>query len=100
MKTCFLCTQPIRPGQPTHEHHAERLRSEGGTTTETVHASCHALFHSQNGQFREWGRQGGKIAAFTRRWSFNLRNVATHPAYEFDRQYYRALYAPKGAAYV
>ena len=29
----------------------------------------------------------------TEAWAFNLKNVRNHPAYEFDRQYYRALYA-------
>jgi hypothetical protein len=97
--TCFLCTRRIRQGQPTHEHHAERLRSEGGATTEKVHASCHVRFHSQNRQFREWGRRGGITTATTRRWSFNLRNVKDNPAFDFDRKYYTALYA-RGGSYV
>ena len=97
---CFLCSLPIITGQQMHRHHHLQLKSRGGTQTATVHGDCHRAHHSTNGQFAEWGRQGGKIAALTRRWSLNLRNVATHPAYEFDRQYYLALYAPKGAAYV
>ena len=94
---CCLCPHPIREGDEVEYHHPV-YKSRGGQEVKPAHKACHRAHHAPD--FPEWGRQGGKIAALTRRWSLNLRNVATHPAYEFDRQYYRALYAPKGAAYV
>lgn len=90
---CLLCRLPILTGQEVHQHHHEVLKSQGGTATAPVHGNCHRQHHSSNGQFAEWGREGGKITAITRRWSFNLRHVKDNPAFEFDRQYYRTLYA-------
>ena len=87
--TCLLCSLPILTGEEVHQHHHKELKSRGGTETAPVHGSCHRAHHSNVGDFKRWGQQ----SAETRRWSFNLRNVRTHPAYDFDRQYYLALYA-------
>jgi len=85
---CAICFKPITPDQEKNEHHPVH-KSLGGTTTIPLHKNCHVGLHRGRGDFREWG----KISAVTRAWAFNLKNVRTHPAYEFDRQYYLALYA-------
>lgn len=86
--TCFLCNLEIKPDQTVNLHHPT-YKSRGGTETLPVHERCHVEYHSRQGDFREWGRQ----SAQTRRWAFNLKNVKTHPAYDFDRAYYSMLYA-------
>lgn len=73
-------------------HHTV-YKSKGGTHVEPAHKRCHVEHHSQQNDFRNWGRQGGQISAITRRWAFNLRSVRNNPAYEFDRAFYRAYYA-------
>jgi hypothetical protein len=94
--TCYLCNQPIGPQATINWHHYETLKSEGGTKTAPTHRSCHVEYHSTNGQFQQWGKQGGKLAALTMRWAFNLKNVSTHPAYEQHRQFYLMNYAYAG----
>jgi hypothetical protein len=89
--TCFFCEQPIQPGDVNMHHPV--YRSQGGTHVEPSHKSCHVAHHSDSGDFKSWGRIGGQITALTRRWSFNLRGVKDHPAYDFDRAYYIAHYA-------
>jgi hypothetical protein len=93
---CLLCSLPILTGEEVHQHHHLELKSGGGIETAPVHGRCHRAHHSNSGEFQEWGREGGKVTATTRRWSFNLRNVKDDPRYSFDRQYYSALYAPGG----
>ena len=85
---CFFCKQEIRPDQQVNLHHPV-YKSRGGTEVEPAHESCHVEYHSRKGDFRAWGRQ----SAQTRRWAFNLKNVRTNPAYDFDRSYYLMLYA-------
>ena len=84
---CALCSQLIEPGDV--EMHHPVYRSHGGTETVPTHRACHVAYHSKAGDFRSWGRR----SAQTRRWAFNLKHVRTHPAYDFDRAYYLALYA-------
>jgi hypothetical protein len=86
--TCYFCSQPIEPDQSINLHHPI-YRSHGGTQVEPAHERCHVEYHSRQGDFKKWGRQ----SAATRRWAFNLKNVKDNPAYEFDRQYYLALYS-------
>jgi hypothetical protein len=90
---CLLCSLPILTGQEVHQHHHEILKSQGGTETAPVHGHCHRAHHSNRGEFRQWGSEGGQRSALTRRWSFNLQNVRSNPAFDFDRAYYLALYA-------
>ena len=85
---CYFCKTEIRPDEPVNLHHTT-YKSRGGTHVEPAHEKCHVEFHSRQGDFRAWGRQ----SAETRRWAFNLRNVRDNPAFDFDRQYYLALYA-------
>ena len=85
---CFLCSQAIT-NQDEIEYHHPAYKSRGGVETFPTHKSCHRNHHSSKGDFKEWG----KLSALTRAWSFNLLNVRTHPAYEFDRSYYLTLYA-------
>ncbi len=85
---CYLCQQPIN-AQDEIEYHHPVYKSRGGAETAPTHRECHRQHHSSNGDFREWG----KLSALTRRWAFNLKHVKEHPAYDFDRQYYLALYA-------
>jgi hypothetical protein len=89
---CLFCQMPIQQGDVVNQHHVI-YRSQGGTETKPAHAECHRHHHSSQGDFKSWGRIGGQITALTRRWAFNLKNVRTNPAYDFDRAYYRALYA-------
>jgi hypothetical protein len=89
---CFFCSLPILTGQTVNHHHVT-YKSRGGTETAPAHQHCHVNQHSTSGDFREFGRIGGKVTATTRVWALNLRNVRNSPAYEFDRQFYRALYA-------
>jgi hypothetical protein len=86
--TCYFCRLEITPDQPVNLHHPT-YKSNGGTHVEPAHERCHVEYHSRQGDFRAWGRLGAQ----TRRWAFNLKNVKDNPAFEFDRQYYLALYA-------
>ena len=86
--TCSICTKPITQGQPVNQHH-DVYKSQGGTDTASSHQECHVRLHSSRGDFREWGKESAR----TRRWAFNLLNVRSHPAYDFDRAYYLMLYA-------
>ena len=90
---CLLCSLPILTGEEVHQHHHKELKSRGGTETAPVHGHCHQSPPQHQGRIQKWGSKGGKQTASTPRWTFNLRNVRTHPAYDFDRQYYLALYA-------
>ena len=88
---CYFCQQPVKPGDVNLHH--PLYKSKGGTHTEPAHKDCHVTHHSDQGDYRTWGREGGKLSALTRRWSFNLKHVRTHPAHDINRSYYRALYA-------
>ncbi len=90
---CLFCSLPILTGEEVNYHHHLELKSRGGTQTAPTHKACHVAYHSNSGDFREFGRRGGKATAATRRWSLNLKNVKDNPAFDFDRQYYLALYA-------
>ena len=92
---CLLCSQPIATGDVVDQHHVI-YRSNGGTETEPMHKACHVALHSSRNDFAVWGKQGGKKAALTMRWAFNLRNVRTHPAYAEHRQFYLMTYAQLG----
>ena len=89
---CFLCKQAITTDQPI-EYHYPIYRSRGGTETAPTHKAWHRQHHSEQGDFRTWGRIGGSLAAMTRAWSVNLKNVNTHPAFAMDRAFYLANYA-------
>jgi hypothetical protein len=93
--TCAICEKHIAKGEATDEHHP-LYRSLGGTQTVTAHKRCHILLHSKRGDFKQWGKLGGKQSAMTKRWSFNLLNVRDHPAYESARQSYLMNYAYAG----
>ncbi len=85
---CYFCKDEIQPDENLNLHHPI-YKSNGGTQVEPAHETCHVEFHSKQGDFSEWGKR----SAETRAWAFNLKNVRSHPAYDFDRQYYLALYA-------
>jgi hypothetical protein len=89
--TCYFCSEPIQPGDVNMHHPV--YRSRGGTHVEPSHRACHVAHHSDRGDYKSWGRIGGQITALTRRWSFNLRGVKDHPAYDLDRSFYLAHYA-------
>jgi hypothetical protein len=93
--TCYLCNRPIEPQATVNWHHPE-LKSEGGTETVPTHQRCHVEYHSSNGQFKAWGKQGGHQAALTMRWAWNLKNVSQHPAYAPQRWFYAMHYAHAG----
>ena len=86
--TCYLCTQPITERDEV-EHHHPIYKSRGGIETAPTHKECHRAHHANQGDFVAWG----KMSALTRAWAFNLLNVRTNPAYEFDRAYYLMTYA-------
>ena len=77
-----------RPGDEVEYHHPV-YKHAGGIETVPAHKPCHRNLHITRGDFRRWGQ----MSAQTRRWAFNLKHVRTHPAYDFDRAYYLALYA-------
>ena len=85
---CYFCNLEITQDQPINLHHPH-YKSNGGTHVEPAHETCHVEYHSRKGDFREFGKR----SAETRAWAFNLKNVRTHPAYDFDRAYYLMLYA-------
>jgi hypothetical protein len=89
---CFLCKQAISADQQVEYHHPI-YKSEGGTQTAPTHKACHRKHHSEQGDFREWGRVGGSLSALTRVWSINLKHVNRHPAFAMDRAFYIANYA-------
>jgi hypothetical protein len=93
--TCYLCNLPIETHHQINWHHPE-YKSNGGTDTEPTHHLCHVEYHSSQGDFRRWGRQGGLIASQSKRWAFNLLNVRNHPTYTDTRNYYRTNYAYAG----
>ena len=93
--TCALCSQPIATGDVVNQHHVI-YRSQDGTETEPMHKACHIALHSNRNDFTEWGRMGGKKAALSMRWAFNLRHVRTHPDYAEHRQFYLMNYADAG----
>jgi hypothetical protein len=86
--SCYFCNKPIEPDQFINLHHPT-YNSLGGTETVATHESCHVEYHRIQGDFIGWGR----LSSLTRAWAWNLKNVRNHPAYDFDRQYYLALYA-------
>jgi hypothetical protein len=69
------------------------IPDHSGTAVEPEHKDCHVTHHSNQGDFKYWGRIGGQITALTRRWAFILRGVKDHPACDFDRSFYLAHYA-------
>jgi hypothetical protein len=85
---CFFCSLPILSGDEVNHHHVV-YKSRGGTETAPSHKACHRAHHQNQGDFITWG----KLSALTRAWAFNLRNVRSHPAYDFDRAYYLMNYA-------
>ncbi len=89
---CGLCCGAINPGDEVNLHHPIP-RSEGGTLTTPTHKACHVAHHSDGGDFREWGRIGGKLSAMTRRWAFNLRGVKDDPLYDAARDFHTTFYA-------
>jgi hypothetical protein len=93
---CFLCNQPIDSQAEIDWHHYETLKSEGGTLVAATHQTCHVEYHSKRGDFKRWGSRGGKQAAASMRWAFNLRHVSTDPAYRSHRQFYLQHYAYAG----
>lgn len=76
---CQFCGRRILDGDLQLHHPV--CRSEGGMETVAAHRVCHVNHHSNAGDFRRWGRIGGKKAAATMKWIFNLRfgNGAPNP---------------------
>ena len=85
---CYFCIKPIEQDQPINLHHPH-YKSEGGTQVVPAHEQCHVEYHSRKGDYREFGKRSAETIA----WAFKLKNVRTHPAYDFDRAYYLMLYA-------
>ena len=92
---CYLCKSPIANGQRVEFHHPV-YKSKGGTETRPTHKACHRSFHNSNGDFKAWGRIGGRIAARTYAWAFNLRGVKDSPQFAIERGFYLAF--SKGGA--
>jgi hypothetical protein len=89
--TCYLCCKEISPRQAIERHHPV-YKSRGGKKVAPTHKRCHRDHHSENGDFRDWGKK----AASSKRWAFHLNNVRTHPAYESARQFYLLNHANAG----
>ncbi len=82
---CQFCGRGILD-EDLHLHHPV-YRSEGGTEVVAAHRSCHINHHSNAGDFRRWGREGGRKAAATLAWIYNLRfgNGAPNPQARLER---------------
>ncbi len=92
MTRCFFCNGAIKDGEEINLHHPT-YKSDGGTAVEPAHKACHVAHHSNKGDFKTWGRQGGRLSAITCAWAFTLRNVRNHPSFEPERAFYRHFYA-------
>lgn len=92
---CYLCRKPIHRNSRVEYHHPV-YKSQGGTATEPTHKACHRRHHSEQGDFKAWGRIGGLTSAQTCAWSITLPNLRHHPAYVMERAYYLAHYARGG----
>lgn len=94
--TCHICHKEITRTADLNFHH-KVYKSEGGDDSrggpnancQPVHRNCHIKLHRERGDFVEWGKQSSETRAF----STTLKGVRNHPAYEFDRAYYRAFWA-------
>jgi hypothetical protein len=92
MNNCYICQKPIVADQKVEYHHPI-YKSKGGIETAPTHKACHRNFHSKQGDFKTWGRIGGKLTAITRAWAFNLKHVRNNPAFDTDRKFYLCFYA-------
>jgi hypothetical protein len=86
--TCAFCH---KEAQEPHNHHP-LPQSEGGTETVTACRDCHVRHHSENNDFREWGRRGGRLSALDKHWAHTLKNVKDDPLYGQARAFNEALY--------
>lgn len=72
----ITCTYPGCKCQAKHIHH-EQYVSKGGTNDlnnlQPMCAKHHIQLHSVRGDFREWGKKGGKASAATGAWKKNLK---------------------------
>ncbi|HZS05007.1 MAG TPA: HNH endonuclease [Blastocatellia bacterium] len=75
--TCHFCQQPVTR-RDLNIHHL-KPKSEGGTATAPAHKACHVRHHSENGDFRRWGRKCGLVTASYWVWIFNLKFGAGQP---------------------
>jgi hypothetical protein len=75
---CYVCTEPILPGDVVNNHHVI-YRSRGGAQTEPTHKDCHVRLHSDRNDFQVWGRKGGLETARRGWWIFNLKRGANPP---------------------
>jgi sterol desaturase/sphingolipid hydroxylase (fatty acid hydroxylase superfamily) len=89
---CYLCKQAITTNQQI-EHHHPIYKSRGGTETAPTHKACHRKHHSEQGDFKVWGRIGGSLTAITRAWAFNLKGIKDNPAFDTERKFYLSFYA-------
>ena len=68
---CHFCEKPIAK-RDLNQHHVIP-RSEGGQEIAPAHRQCHVRHHSEQGDFKKWGRKGGLTTAARGWWIFNLR---------------------------
>jgi hypothetical protein len=87
---CYFCEAPIQPGDVINRHHPV-YKSRGGIETTPAHEQCHRAHHKED--FKEWGREGGKLSALDKHWAFTLKNVKTDPLYDQARSFNQAHYA-------
>lgn len=90
--TCELCRGDITATDQINYHHPE-YKSNGGKRVVPSHKICHVELHRSRGDFREWGRLGGKLSALDKHWAFTLRGVKDDPLYEQARAFNRAAYS-------
>jgi hypothetical protein len=83
MLTCDHCGA----GGRLQLHHVVYRCNGGGSQLVPLCDRCHKQLHSQRGDFREWGRRGGKATAARRHYVNNLK--------QFQNAHVRAVYLEK-----
>ncbi|MGA9770310.1 MAG: hypothetical protein WBV94_14825 [Blastocatellia bacterium] len=75
---CYFCTAPVQPGDVVNMHHPV-YKSRGGQAVKPAHKTCHVAFHSNQNDFKEWGRKGGQETARRGWWIWNLKRGSNPP---------------------
>lgn len=76
----IVCTFPGCKCHATDLHHIVEVCKGGTNAHSNLKPFCkkhHIQHHSTKGDFREWGRKGGKASAATGAWKKNLKQYRT-----------------------
>ncbi len=73
---CFLCKQAFTADQLIEYPHPI-YKSRGGTQTAPAHKACHRKHHSEQGDFKAWGKPGGTFSSLT--WVWPVKRLINMP---------------------